>query len=49
MIEEIEELNDLMSHFENEALIEQNKVLSRLLIRNGVKIREHKWTELEAS
>jgi len=49
MIEEIDELNDLMSFFEDRALIEENKKLSKLLVKAGVKIREHQWTESEAS
>ena len=49
MIEELEELNDLVDFFENEALVEENKKVSKLLMKRGIKIREHKWTELEAS
>ena len=45
----IEEMDELVSFFENEALIEENRKLMKLLIKNGIRIREHKWTELEAS
>ncbi len=43
------ELSELASYFEETALIEEGKKMCRLLAKKGVKIREHKWTELEAS
>lgn len=43
------EAEELALFFEDRALIEENKKLSKLLIKKGIKIREHKWTELEAS
>jgi len=49
MIEEVEDLNELMSFFEDQALQEEITKISRLLFKKGIKIREHKLTELEAS
>jgi len=49
MIEEMEEYNELTSFFEDQALEEEITKISRLLFKRGIKIREHKLTELEAS
>ncbi len=49
MIEEMEEYNELASFFEDKALEEETIRISRLLFKKGIKIREHKLTELEAS
>ena len=46
---ELDELNDLLSSFEERAIEEENKKLSKLLVKRGIKIREYQWTELEAS
>ncbi len=45
-IEELEELAYLM---ESENLLELNKEISTHLRRRGIKLREFKWKELEAS
>ncbi len=45
-IEEIEELAYLM---ESENLLELNKEISTHLKKRGIKLREFKWNELEAS
>ena len=49
MIEELNELNELVTFFEEKALAEENQKLSKILIKRGVRLREHQWTELEAS
>jgi len=45
-IEEIEELAYLM---ESENLLELNQEISTHLKKRGIKLREFKWNELEAS
>lgn len=45
-IEEVEELAYLM---ESESLLELNKEISSHLRKRGIKLREFKWKELEAS
>ncbi len=45
-IEELEELAYLM---ESENLMELNKEISTHLRKRGIKLREFKWKELEAS
>lgn len=49
MIEEVDELNEIVSFFEDKALSEEGRKISKLLFKRGIKIREHQWTELEAS
>ena len=45
----IDELDELTDYFEETALVEESEKMSRLLVKKGIKIRIHKWTELEAS
>ena len=45
----IEELEELAYLTESENLMELNKEISLHLRKRGVKIREFKWKELEAS
>ncbi len=45
----IEELEELAYLTESENLMELNKEISLHLRKRGVKIREFKWRELEAS
>jgi hypothetical protein len=46
---DIEELNELLSSFEDKAIEEENKRLFKILNKRGIKIREHLLTESEAS
>ncbi|MBU0615795.1 MAG: hypothetical protein KJ601_06905 [Nanoarchaeota archaeon] len=39
MIEEIDELNDMIYYFQEQAILKENKRLIAQLERNGVKIR----------
>jgi len=48
MIEEIEELNEMIHHFQEEAITKENKRLIAQLQRNGVKIKVQQ-PSLEAS
>ncbi len=44
-----EELDELLSYFEDKELLKDNEKITRLLIKQGVKLREYRWSELEAS
>ena len=44
MKEELDELRDLLTSFEEKALIEEGKKMSKLLMKHGIKIREHQYT-----
>lgn len=45
----IEELEELAYLLESKNLLELNKEISTHLRKRGVKLREFKWNELEAS
>lgn len=45
----LEELEELAYLLESENLVELNKKISTHLKKRGVKLREFKWNELEAS
>lgn len=45
----IEELEELAYLLESENLLKLNKEISMHLRKRGIKLREFKWNELEAS
>lgn len=45
----IEELEEMAYLLESENLLELNKEISMHLRKRGIKLREFKWNELEAS
>lgn len=44
-----EELDELLSYFEDKELLKDNERMTKLLIKQGIKLREYRWRELEAS
>jgi len=46
---EREEIEELLTYFEDKELLKENEKMTKLLIKQGIKLREHRWTELEAS
>ena len=44
-----EELEELLSYFEDKELLKENEKITKLLIKQGIKLREYRWRELEAS
>ena len=45
----IEEIEELASLLEEENMLELNKEITVQLKKRGIKLREFKWNELEAS
>jgi len=44
-----EELEELLSYFEDKEMLKDNEKITKLLIKQGIKLRAHRWRELEAS
>ena len=44
-----EELEEILSYFEDKELLRDNEKITKLLIKQGVKLREFRWSEVEAS
>jgi hypothetical protein len=44
-----EELEELLSYFEDKEMLKDNEKITKLLIKQGIKLREYRWRELEAS
>jgi len=43
------EMEELLDYFEDNELLKENQRITKLLVKQGIKLREYKWQELEAS
>lgn len=45
----MEELEEMLDYFADKELLKKNQQITKILVKQGIKLREYKWQELEAS